>query len=362
MHVLMTADCVGGVWSYATTLCRALASEGVTATLAVIGGDLPDHKRREAEAISNVTLRHRSLKCEWMHDSLEDVEEAGRWLEELAEDADVIHLNDFAHGSQVLASRPRLIVAHSCVFSWFFAVRGVAPDVRWSPYHEMVCSGLAGADAVVAPTAAMLGELSAHYGFDRGGQVIANATHSVVQSTPLRRPFVLSAGRVWDEGKNIRTLAAAAKGLAWPVKVAGDAAHPDGGSASFDNVRLLGPLPHDALLREMGRAGIYALPAKYEPFGLSALEAALAGCPLVLGDTASLREVWADAALFVPPDDTDALRQAIESLITDPAHRKDMARRARQRAMRYRPETMARAYVETYRQLIRQTAEPEYAS
>ena len=31
-------------------------------------------------------------------------------------------------------------------------------------------------------------------------------------------------------------------------------------------------------------ASIYALPARYEPFGLSILEAALSGCALVLGD------------------------------------------------------------------------------
>ena len=42
----------------------------------------------------------------------------------------------------------------------------------------------------------------------------------------------------------------------------------------------------------MARASIYALPARYEPFGLSILEAALSGAALVLGDIPSLREVW----------------------------------------------------------------------
>ena len=56
----------------------------------------------------------------------------------------------------------------------------------------------------------------------------------------------------------------------------------------------------------MGRAAIYALPARYEPFGLSILEAALSGCALVIGDIPSLREIWADAALFVPSDGHDA--------------------------------------------------------
>ncbi|MEB3829625.1 glycosyltransferase [Phormidium sp. CCY1219] len=50
------------------------------------------------------------------------------------------------------------------------------------------------------------------------------------------------------------------------------------------------------------RAAIYAFPARYEPFGLSVLEAALSGCALVLGDIPRLREMWGDAAVFANPD------------------------------------------------------------
>jgi hypothetical protein len=45
------------------------------------------------------------------------------------------------------------------------------------------------------------------------------------------------------------------------------------------------------------------LPARYEPFGLSVLEAALSGCALVPGDIASLRGNWDGVAEFVCPDD-----------------------------------------------------------
>ena len=59
-------------------------------------------------------------------------------------------------------------------------------------------------------------------------------------------------------------------------------------------------------------AAIYALPARYEPFRLEVLEAAAPGCALVLGDIASLRELWDGAALFVAPDDDRALRARAE--------------------------------------------------
>ena len=77
-------------------------------------------------------------------------------------------------------------------------------------------------------------------------------------------------------------------------------------------------------------------------FGLSALEAALSGCALVLGDIPSLREVWGDAALFVAPDDTDALAQALQGLIDRPAYRRELADRATKRAGLYTPRRMAR--------------------
>jgi glycosyltransferase involved in cell wall biosynthesis len=91
-----------------------------------------------------------------------------------------------------------------------------------------------------------------------------------------------------------------------------------------------------------------ALPARYEPFGLVALEAAMAGCALVLGDIPSLREVWGDAALFVNPEEDDELRDAIERLIAAPDARRALGLRARQRALTYSAGRMARLYRSVY--------------
>jgi glycogen synthase len=104
----------------------------------------------------------------------------------------------------------------------------------------------------------------------------------------------------------------------------------------------------------MQRAAIYALPARYEPFGLSALEAAQCGCALVLGDIPSLREIWGNAAIFVAPDDSAALEAAIGLLIRDEALRMNMARRAQARARRYTPSAMALRYRNAYLDLITQ--------
>ena len=94
----------------------------------------------------------------------------------------------------------------------------------------------------------------------------------------------------------------------WPVYVAGEAQHPRWAAGVPYGMYCRWATSPSADIRPwFARAGIYALPAVYEPFGLSVLEAALSGCALVLGDIPSLREIWGDAALFVPPSDHEAL-------------------------------------------------------
>ena len=117
-------------------------------------------------------------------------------------------------------------------------------------------------------------------------------------------------------------------------------------------VRSLGFLPPEQLARWFRHAAIYAAPARYEPFGLSVLEAALAGCALVLGDIPSLRENWDDAALFVDPDDRDALRGSLQRLIGDPVLRRDLAARAYARSLRFTTERMATESIDAYAGLL----------
>jgi glycosyltransferase involved in cell wall biosynthesis len=170
-----------------------------------------------------------------------------------------------------------------------------------------------------------------------------------------KEPFIFAAGRLWDEAKNIGMLERVAPGLSWPVYVAGNSKHPSGALAQGNVhhfVRALGVLAPRDIASWLRRASIYALPARYEPFGLSVLEAALARCTLVLGDISSLREIWGDVAVFVPPQDEDVLRQAIEDLIADPQRREALAARARARALSFTPQRMAAEYVNAYSELI----------
>jgi glycosyltransferase involved in cell wall biosynthesis len=102
------------------------------------------------------------------------------------------------------------------------------------------------------------------------------------------------------------------------------------------------------LAAEMARASIYALPALYDPFGLSILEAALAGCALVLGDIPPLRELWSGCAVFVEPEDARSLAAALQRLIDAPSVRADLAGRALARAGRLTPARMTDDYLRAY--------------
>ena len=94
---------------------------------------------------------------------------------------------------------------------------------------------------------------------------------------------MFSTGRVWDAAKNIGALDLGAPLVRWPIYVAGEAQHPGGRTASLRQCISVGQVIRPGIRPWFARAGIYALPAVYEPFGLSILEAALSGCALVLG-------------------------------------------------------------------------------
>jgi glycosyltransferase involved in cell wall biosynthesis len=352
--ILMTADCVGGVWTYAVELAAALAEYDVRVVLATMGPLPHPEQRAAAWALPNVLLRESDHKLEWMDEPWDDVQAAGKWLLSLEREftPDVIHLGGYTHAALPFTA-PVIVTAHSCVLSWWEAVRGEpAPTSVYRKYHESVAAGIAASDLLVAPSHAMLDAIEQHYGLPERARVIYNGRDpAAFRHRVAKEPGVLAAGRLWDEGKNLGTLRRAALTIDWPVYVAGDATSPEGGTVDTAGVLPLGTLDTAALRAWMSRTAVFALPAKYEPFGLTALEAALSGCALVLGDIPSLREIWGDAATFVRPDDAEGLAAAIRRLADHPPLLREMSDRAFQRAQRFNTQRMAEQYMWAYRQL-----------
>jgi len=352
-RVLMTADAVGGIWTYALGLAAGLAEAGVAVELAILGPPPDDQQRRAAAAIPGLRLHESALKLEWMEDAAADVARAADWLLALAARTgpELVHLNGYAHAVLPFGV-PKLVVAHSCVRSWWRAVHGEDPPSSWDGYTRGVTAGLAAADHVVAPSGAMLAALVDAYGPLRPpASVIPNGLPPIARAPARKREVVLAAGRLWDAAKNIATLVAVADRLPWPIWIAGDGAPGEGRAAELPGVVTLGRLDAAAMGGAYADASIYALPARYEPFGLSILEAAQHGCALVLGDIPSLRENWDGAALFVDPADPGALAERLAGLIADPAGPAAWGARARTRAADFSLARTCAAVLDLYTRL-----------
>jgi glycogen synthase len=366
MKILISTDTVGGVLTYTAELAAALEAAGDEVVVAMMG---PPLRPAQREVLPS-QVHESNFGLEWMEDPWGDVEAAGQWLLALEEEErpDIVHLCSYAHGALPFGA-PKVLVAHSCVLSWWRAVHHTDAPSSWNRYRDEMSTGLEGADAIVAPTAAMLAELAQDHPLNPDhAQVIPNgsptppasrATSSELHQIfsllegefdAVRRgePFVLGSGRFWDAAKNLAALDAAAAGLDWPVVVAGDL----GEGPPSRQARSVGALDRAALGALRRQAPIYAAPAVYEPFGLGILEAALDGCALVLGDIPSLRELWEDAAIFVDPRDPGALHEVLACLIDAPQPREDLAKRARERAADYSIERSAAAYRQLYQRLL----------
>lgn len=344
---MMTSDMLGGVWTYCVELAGALSRAGTDVCLATMGRGMSAAQRKDVRRLSGVHVVERAFKVEWMDDAENDVREAGEWLLGLASsfEPDVVHLNGYAHGA--LPWRvPVIVVGHSCVASWWEAVRPAdpQPELRW--YRRAVQSGLHAASLVVAPTFAMLAALQRHYGVFRRARVVANGREAARFTRGRKAPFVMTVGRLWDPAKDVAALERVAPRLSWPVCAASEFAGTERDSQAVHHVTWLGALSPREMSAWLSHASIYALPARYEPFGLSALEAALSGCALVLGDIPSLRELWDGVAMFAADD--DELATAIQWLIAHPAQRQSLAARARRRARRFSVEAMVAGYLQAY--------------
>jgi glycosyltransferase involved in cell wall biosynthesis len=65
-------------------------------------------------------------------------------------------------------------------------------------------------------------------------------------------------------------------------------------------------------------ASVFAFLSEYEGFGLTPLEAMARGVPVVVLDTAVAREIYGDAAVYVPADDIHATADALRGFLEHP--------------------------------------------
>jgi glycosyltransferase involved in cell wall biosynthesis len=352
----MTCDAVGGVWCYALDLARRLTASG-TEVLLVGTGPRPGADRTSEAPADLVWLDRPPV---WIAGDAAALARLGDDLAGLQHrhGADLVHVNQPAEAARLAVDVPVVVGAHSCLGTWWPAVRGGPPPADWRPRIALERDGLARAAAVLAPSAGHAAALISAHGPGIGPiTVVPNASPPAPERSE-RQPFVLAAARWWDPGKNLAVLDAAAEGCRWPVVLCGSLAGPDGTCVIPRHADPRGQLPAAELRALMARAGVFVSPSLYEPFGLAALEAARAGAALLLADIPTYREVWAGAAHFFDPRSPAALGRALDRLATDARARTRLAAAARARAAEFTAERQLAGVREAYAAALVHTQKP----
>lgn len=354
LKVLMTADTIGGVWTYCMELCKAMQEYSVKFYIVTAGAKLNASQTIEVESLNNIFVYETSYKLEWMQDSWKDIDASGEYLLMLEKEIqpDVIHLNSYSYGS-INFKAPKIVVAHSDVYSWWMAVKKDYPTAEWHEYFKRVKNGLENADLIIAPSLAAMDDIKTVYSIYNENVVIYNGRDADVFYQQKKLPYIMSMGRIWDEAKNIKLLIDAAPDINCEIKIAGEKSFQDDDTnLEQKNINYLGKLATQQITDELSAASVFVLPAKYEPFGLSILEAALSGCALVLGNISSLKEIWQDNAVYVNTDDAKALAETITELINDRERMNYFSSKALTHAKQYSSSILAKEYFKQYRQII----------
>jgi glycosyltransferase involved in cell wall biosynthesis len=349
-RLLLTTDVVGGVWHYAVDLAASLGPLGCEVLLALLGPAPDDHKRARIAALPHVKLIETGLELDWLAHDAAIVEAAGCRIAELAGDlgADIAQLNMPSLAASGRFSMPVVAMAHSCVASWWDAVFGGAPPDDFIWRSRLMHAGLHRSAAIVAPSRAFARTIRRIYRLVRPPVVVHNGRACQPLPRASLHDFVFTAGRLWDQGKNLALLDRAAARLCIPVKAAGAICGPHGERIKLKNIKTLGEVGGKAVAGCLASRPIFVSVARYEPFGLAALEAAQAGCALILSDIPTFRELWGGAALFVDAEDPEALADAIESVAVDMPLRLKLGEAAGRQARRYTVEAMAAAMAAIY--------------
>lgn len=364
MRILVAAEASGSLWQYSLDLARGLSRLGAETVIAVLGPPPSDRQRMAAAAVPGLELVETGLALDRPGEDGARLRRAGAGIARLADacGADLVQLNMPALAAEAAFGLPVVAVHHSCVATWWEAVHGTPLPDRYAWRTELVKAGLHSADIVVTPTAAFGECVRRHYDLPEPPRTVHTGRTPLAVPGNAQQDFVLTAGRLWDEAKNLSTLDAAAGCLGVPVHAAGPRRDPQGAEVMFDNIHPLGPLDQETLARWLSARPVFVSAALYEPTGVAVLEAAAAGCPLILADIPTFRELWDEVAIFIDPRDERAFTGAISRLVADDFERAVIGRAARERAARRTADAMAAQMAFIYRSLLPAIRRPVLAA
>ncbi|MDH1307923.1 glycosyltransferase family 4 protein [Pseudomonas fulva] len=200
------------------------------------------------------------------------------------------------------------------------------------------------------------------YGLDRSTYPKASAEKLAYWRQRLGERFFLFVGALrYYKGLDYLLEAARISGL--PVVIMGGGfleqqLRQQASDAGLSQVQFLGGLPDEDKVALLKLCYAFTFPShlRSESFGISLLEAAMYGKPLIsceMGSGTTFINLADQTGLVVPPRDAPALAQAMQQLWDDPAQAQAMGAAAQQRFENvFTASAMANAYAELYRSLL----------
>ena len=342
-RILFTADPNGAGWMHTITLAGAMSRRGNDVLVASFGPEASPERMAE---VGDAGVRLTRVEIPGPTTDPSFVASARAALEVLVKEwhPAIVQIDRCAFGDLDFDVPKVLMIAADRTAR---ISRGRGPARR----------GLLGADAVVSPTRALADEISRRFEYRRPISVIQPGLElgdKPVSLMPVRkaRSGFVFYGKTEEKADGFDVLLEALKRtrIDAPFRIGGEGARPPLPGWVPD----LGWLDAEGRSAAFDKADVAVLPSRDDPFGLRSVEAGLSGCALVLSDLPSYRELWHGAAVLVPPDDADALGEAIRTLATDARKRDECQRLCRARALAgFSADRMVEEYLDVHRRIKR---------
>jgi len=279
--------------------------------------------------------------------------------------ADVVHSHTWyanlgGHLASLLYGVPHLVTVHSLEPLRPWKAEQLGGGYALSSWCERVA--VEAAAGVIAVSEGMRADVLAAYpavppdrvrvirnGIDTDEYAPDPATDVLAQyGVDPSRPSVIFVGRITRQ-KGVPVLLRAAANLDPAAQLVLCAGQPDTPELAAEVESLVADLraarsgviwipemlPKRAVIQLLTHATVFACPSLYEPLGIVNLEAMACGTAVVASAVGGIPEVVSDGetGLLVPPDDTEALADALNSLLRDPARAAALGRAGRERAV-----------------------------
>jgi glycosyltransferase involved in cell wall biosynthesis len=169
----------------------------------------------------------------------------------------------------------------------------------------------------------------------------------------VKKPVILVAGT--KSNKNLEGIVKAVKGLSCSLIILGKLSKIQQKTLDINGIeyRNMFNVSYDKVIDLYKSCDLLCFPSFYEGFGLPIIEAQAIGRPVITSNYGAMKEIAGDAAMFVDPNKTDQISDAINTLTNDREIRDNLIHKGLKNIRRFEAVEIARQYAELYKDCMR---------